>query len=164
MTDDDELPAHEAAAQALRYSFTATALHKLLGLRMLPTGDDVTIVEMPVTEAAFNQSGNLHGGAIATLIDVAGGTMAARAANFIPGVYTVVTADLHVRYLGRPKGDVVRAEARPMKVGRQLIIIECRVLDEHDNLIAFADFASMLVPMRKPLRPELGGDSAAPDL
>jgi uncharacterized protein (TIGR00369 family) len=131
---------------------------------MLPTDADVTIVEMPVTEAAFNQSGNLHGGAIATLIDVAAGTMAARAANFIPGVNTVVTADLHVRYLGRPKGDTIRAEARPMRVGRQLVIIECRVLDDRDNLIAFADFASMLVPKREPLKPDLGGDSGAPDL
>lgn len=163
MTDDDQT-ARAEAAKALRYSFTATALHRLLGLRMLPTDPDVTIVEMPVTEAAFNQSGNLHGGAIATLIDVAAGTMAARAANFIPGVNTVVTADLHVRYLGRPKGDTIRAEARPMRVGRQLVIIECRVLDDQDNLIAFADFASMLVPKREPLKPDLGGDSGAPDL
>ncbi|MCU1456637.1 MAG: thioesterase superfamily protein [Actinomycetia bacterium] len=162
MTDDETLRAE--AINALRYSFTATALHKLLGLRMLPTGDDVTIVEMPVGEAAFNQSGNLHGGAIATLIDVASGTMAARAANFIPGVNTVVTADLHVRYLGRPKGDTIRAEARPMRVGRQLVIIECRVLDDEENLIAFADFASMLVPKREPLKADVGGDAAAPDL
>jgi uncharacterized protein (TIGR00369 family) len=163
MTDHDQT-ARDEAAKALRYSFTATALHQLLGLRMLPTDADVTIVEMPVTEAAFNQSGNLHGGAIATQIDVAAGTMAARAANFIPGVNTVVTADLHVRYLGRPKGDTIRAEARPMRVGRQLVIIECRVLDDRDNLIAFADFASMLVPKREPLKPDLGGDSGAPDL
>ena len=80
-------------------------------------------------EAAFNQTGNLHGGAIATLIDVACGSTAARASSFQPGSNTLVTADLHVRYLGRPKGDVVRAEAQVMRAGRQLVVVECRVVD-----------------------------------
>ena len=63
-----------------------------------------------------------------------------------------MTADLHVRYLGRPKGTVVRAEARVMRAGRQLIVVECHVTDDLGNLIAFADFAGMIVPLRQPLR------------
>ena len=107
---------------------------------------------MPVAPGAFNGSGNLHGGAIATLVDVASGSAAARAGTFRPGENTLVTADLHVRYLGRPKGTVVRAEARVMRAGRQLIVVECRVADDLGNLIAFADFAGMIVPLRQPLR------------
>jgi acyl-coenzyme A thioesterase PaaI-like protein len=73
---------------------------------------------------------------------------------------------MHVRYLGRPKGTVVRAEARVMRAGRQLIVVECRVTDDLGNTIAFADFAGMIVPLRQPLRPEgaAAGDAHVPDL
>ena len=139
-------------------------LHKLLGLRFVPRNDDVVVVELPVRHEAFNGSGNLHGGAIATLVDVAGGSCAARASGFDPLKQGVVTADLHVRYLGRPKGDVVRAEARVMRAGRMLIVVEVRVLDNFDNLIAFADFSSMIVSRREPLQAAADSDPSQPDL
>jgi acyl-coenzyme A thioesterase PaaI-like protein len=77
-----------------------------------------------------------------------------------------VTADLHIRYLGRPKGTVVRAEARVLRAGRQLIVVDCRVVDDLGNLIAFADFAGMIVPLRQPLEAEgsARGDAHVPDL
>ena len=138
-------------------------LHKLLGLRFVPRDDDVVVVEMPVRHEAFNGSGNLHGGAMATLVDVAGGSCAARASGFDPTQQGIVTADLHVRYLGRPKGDTVRAEARVMRAGRMLIVVEVRVLDDLDNLIAFADFSSMVVSRREPLA-GAASDPRSPDL
>lgn len=154
----------EALIEYLRESFSLTPLHKLLDLRMRPAEDGVVVVEMPVREEAFNQSGNLHGGAIATLIDVACGSAAARSSRFEPGSNTIVTTDLHVRYLGRPKGDTVRAEATPLRAGRQLVVVECRVLDTLDNLIAAADFSAMVVPLREPLRATETADVRAPDL
>ncbi|MGH9050839.1 MAG: PaaI family thioesterase [Acidimicrobiia bacterium] len=154
----------EALIEFLRQSFTLTPLHQLLALRMVPSDGEAVVVEMPVREEAFNQSGNLHGGAIATLIDVACGSTAARSSSFEPGRNTIVTADLHVRYLGRPKGDVVRAEARLLRAGRQLVVVECQVLDTFDNVIAAADFSAMVVPLREPLRPSDKADVRAPDL
>jgi uncharacterized protein (TIGR00369 family) len=154
----------EALIEFLRQSFTLTPLHQLLALRMVPADGDTVVVEMPVREEAFNQSGNLHGGAIATLIDVACGSTAARSSSFEPGRNTIVTADLHVRYLGRPKGDVVRAEARLLRSGRQLVVVECRVLDTLDNVIAAADFSAMVLPLREPLRASERADNRAPDL
>lgn len=139
-------------------------LHDHLALRFVPGAADVTVVEMPVAPGAFNQSGNLHGGAIATLVDVAGGSAAARTGGFRPGENSLVTADLHVRYLGRPKTDTVRAEARVMRAGRQLVVVEVRVLDGDDNLVAFADFSSMVVPRRDPLPHVATIDRDAPDL
>jgi uncharacterized protein (TIGR00369 family) len=119
---------------------------------------------MPVRPEAFNGSGNLHGGALATLIDVAAGSCAARASGFDPLVQSLVTADLHVRYLGRPKTDLVRAEARVMRAGRMLIVVECRVVDLEDNLVAFADFSSMIVGRRDPLQRGAPSDHNVPDL
>lgn len=153
--------------EKLREAHSSTPLHQLLGLRFVASADGASVeVEMPVAAGAFNASGNLHGGAIATLVDVASGSAAARAGTFRPGENTLVTADLHVRYLGRPKGAVVRASAQVMRAGRQLIVVECRVADDLGNVIAFADFAAMIVPLRQPL-PMVGGapaDVHVPDL
>ncbi len=164
MADEGDSVDVTGIAEHLRRTFLVTPLHQLLGLRFLPVDDGSVVVEMPVREQAFNQTGNLHGGAIATLIDVACGSTAARASSFVPGKNTLVTADLHVRYLGRPKGDVVRAEAQVMRAGRQLVVVECRVVDPLGNVIAYADFSAMVVPLREPLRPTEGADVRAPDL
>jgi acyl-coenzyme A thioesterase PaaI-like protein len=69
-----------------------------------------------------------------------------------------------VRYLGRPKGEYVRAEARVMRAGRQLTVVEIRVVDPSGNVIAFADFSAMVVPRRDPLLPAHTADAREPDL
>ncbi|MCJ7436614.1 MAG: PaaI family thioesterase, partial [Acidimicrobiia bacterium] len=62
----------------LRNAFLQVPLHKLLDFRFVEMEADEVVVEMPVRPEAFNGSGNLHGGALATLIDVAAGSCAAR--------------------------------------------------------------------------------------
>ncbi|HUV11321.1 MAG TPA: PaaI family thioesterase [Acidimicrobiia bacterium] len=153
-----------AMEEYLRTTFYEMPLHRLLGLRFVENEAGRVVVEMPVRQEAFNGSGNLHGGAIATLVDVAAGSCAARASGFDAVTQSLVTADIHVRYLGRPKGDVVRADARLVRAGRMLIVVEVRVLDPDDNVIAVADFSSMVVPRREPLREGTTSDPSAPDL
>ncbi|GAA3979297.1 hypothetical protein GCM10023085_72040 [Actinomadura viridis] len=158
-----ELPPEEQGMvhAALR---EGTPLHELLGLEIVEIGERHAVLAMPVREEAFNSTGNLHGGAIATLIDVAAGSAAARGSGFEPGRNSLVTADLHVRYLGRPHGDVVYARAEVIKAGRQLVIVDCRVTDADDRIIAAADFSMMLVPLRRPLRPVPTAKDTDPDL
>jgi uncharacterized protein (TIGR00369 family) len=164
VTGTDELRG-EALLDHLRVIFHQTPLHALLGFEFHETDEPgVVRVSMPVRDEAFNASGNLHGGAIATLIDVAAGSCAARASGFDPVTQSLVTADLHVRYLGRPKGDTITAEARLMRAGRMLIVVEIRVTDPPGNVIAFADFSSMVVPRREPLDAAAGSDPRSPDL
>ncbi len=140
-------------------------LHAFLGLRATRIDEELAVLEMPVAPNAFGGTGNLHGGAIATLIDVTSAMAAARRNPFDFETHSLVTADLHVRYLGRPKGDVVRAEARVVRAGRQLIVVETRVLDPEDRIIATGDFSSMLVPRRAPLVPDTQStDPAGPEL
>lgn len=141
-----------------------TPLHDLLGLEIVEVGERHAVVSMPVQAEAFNSTGNLHGGAVATLIDVAAGTAAARGSGFEPGRQSLVTADLHVRYLGRPHGDMVYARGELLKAGRQLIVVDCRVTDTEGRVIAAADFSMMIVPLRKPLRPVAGAKDTDPDL
>lgn len=141
-----------------------TPMHELLGLEIVEIGEGHAVVSMPVRAEAFNSTGNLHGGAIATLIDVAAGTAAARGSGFEAGRQSLVTADLHVRYLGRPHGDTVYARGEVLKAGRQLIVVDCKVTDTEKRVIASADFSMMIVPLRKPLRPMAGAKDTDPDL
>ena len=149
---------------ALRLAFDQTPLHALLGLRFVSYDRGEVVVEMPVREQAFNSSGNLHGGAIATLVDVTAGTAAALGSSFVPGENSIVTADLHVRYLGRPRTDAVRAYASVLRAGRSLVVVECRVRDGEERVIAAADFSAMVVPLREPLRPTGTAERSGPDL
>jgi len=130
-------------------------LHRFLGFRAVRIDAEVAILEMPIAPDAFGGTGNLHGGALATLIDVCSALAASRASPFDFETHSLVTADLHIRYLGRPSGgDSVRAEARVVRAGRMLVVVESRVLDEADKIIATGDFSSMLVPRRAPLLPD----------
>jgi acyl-coenzyme A thioesterase PaaI-like protein len=66
-----EGPSRDELMDYLRSTFALTPLHKLLGIRMVESDEPgKVVVEMPVAPEAFNGSGNLHGGAIATLVDV----------------------------------------------------------------------------------------------
>ena len=56
-----------------------------------------------------------------------------------------------MRYLGAAKGDRVRVEARVVKAGRQLIVVQGEVIDGLEKVVAVADFSAMLVPVRAPL-------------
>ncbi|MGE5290581.1 MAG: PaaI family thioesterase [Micromonosporaceae bacterium] len=157
-----ELPQSEQ--DQMRAILHQTPLQALLGIEIVELGAAHSILSMPVREQAFNSTGNLHGGAIATLIDVAAGTAAALGSGFQPGKQSLVTADLHVRYLGRPHGDLVSARAEVLKAGRQLIVVGCAVTDSEDRLIASADFSMMIVALRAPLRPTPGATPTDPDL
>ncbi len=144
----------------------AIPLHDLLGLEFgLPEpGSTAAEVTMAVRPEACGPTGSLHGGAIATMIDLACALAAVRASNFDAATESLITADMHVRYLGRPRTDRVAAHAEVVKVGSQLIVVECRVADSEGHLIAVGDLSMMKVPRRRPLLPEADSHSGAPEL
>lgn len=128
-------------------------LHDFLGLEFVspPDGSNVAEVRMPIRPEALGFTANLHGGAIATMVDLTCALAAAKFSGFDPSRESLVTADMHVRYVGRPRTDTVVARAEVLRKGSQLIVVDCKVTDTDDHLIATADFAMMLVPVRRPL-------------
>ncbi len=141
-------------------------LHDLLGFEFdrPDKGSDVAEVRMPVRPEAFGFTANLHGGAVATLIDLACALAAARKTGFDPERESLVTSDMHVRYLGRPRTDQVIARAEVVRVGSQLIVVECKVRDDDGHLIAVADFSMMRVTLRRPLTPGKESTPGDPEL
>lgn len=126
-------------------------LHDFLGLTFdFDSGPaDTAEVHMPVRAEALGFTRNLHGGAIATMIDLACALAAARSIGFDPETESLVTSDMHIRYLGRAGEDEVIAHANVLRTGSKLIVIECKVVDHDDHLVAVADFSMMRVPLRQ---------------
>ena len=130
-------------------------LHQLVGLQVVsPGGDGPAVMEIPLAAGVLGAGGELHGGAVALLCDVACAVAASSASTYDHTTHVLVTADLHVRYLGPARGDVVRAEASVVKAGRTLIVVQADVTDGEGRAVAVADFSAMLVPHRRPLLQE----------
>jgi uncharacterized protein (TIGR00369 family) len=108
-------------------------LLRFLGVQLVPsTAPDVVVsMEMARTDDVLNLAGNPHGGASAALIDHAGGLAVGVALG-----HSGPTADLHVRFLRAPDGSPIRADARVLRTGRRLAVVEVRVYGQSGELAA----------------------------
>jgi uncharacterized protein (TIGR00369 family) len=149
-------PEDEAFEAELQRAFLDTPLHRLLGLHVHAVEETDwmgrAVIDMPVASGALGGTKNLHGGAISTLCDVASAWAARRASRMDPKQQTLVSTDLHVRFVSRPTETFVRATASVAHGGSRLIVVNCDVSDgERESLVAVASFSAMVVPVRLPL-------------
>ena len=137
---------------AIKEAFEEVPIHKFVGLEVVQPGyDGPAVMEIPLGPNALGRTGQLHGAVIALMCDVTCAAAASGASTYDHTKVALVTADLHVRYLGAARGTRVRVEAHVVKAGRQLIVVQGEVLDSEDRLVAVADFSASLVPLRAPL-------------
>jgi uncharacterized protein (TIGR00369 family) len=140
---------------AIREAFEEVPIHKFVGLKVVQPGyDGPAIMEIPIGPNALGRTGQLHGAVIALMCDVTCAAAASCASTYDHLTTALVTADLHVRYLGAAKGDRVRVEAHVVKAGRQLVVVQGEVIDGQEKVVAVCDFAASLVPLRAPLEVE----------
>ena len=104
----------------------AVPFHDHLGLEISHV-DGVGIAVMPLGDHVRGLVAPLHGGAIASLADVASG--AALNGSYDPTTAVPMSTDLNVRFLRQPKEGPIRAEARVVHAGRTLLETECVVTD-----------------------------------
>lgn len=107
------------------------AMHNL---RVVTVREGYAEVLLPASPNILNPLGNVHGGAIYTLCDVAAGTAAASRG------LVAVTLSANINYL-RPghAGEPLTAATREIKHGRQTAVYEVEV-HQGDRLIASAQF------------------------
>ena len=113
-----------------------------LGMRILRQEGGRAVTEMDVTERHANPMGTLHGGILCDLADAA---MGVAFAGTLAPEESFTTLELKINFL-RPfwKGRL-RAEAEVISRGRTVGLIQCRLLDERQRLIASATSTCMVL-------------------
>jgi len=151
MTDTAGEPDPEMA-RLMTQAFLDVPLHGLLGLDVIDVGHPgFASMAIPLKQPALGATGQLHGGGIAVLCDLVCAAAATTSTSYDHTTTALVTADLHVRYLGAARGERAIATAQVVKAGRTLIVVEADVKDDDERLVARADFSASLVPLRQPL-------------
>ena len=138
--DEDEARARfETAladhAQAFETFFLARFMN--LSFEYLPAGapdaeKEICRVTFPVTDMVRNPQGSLHGGAMATAMDISMGHLVAKVAG--PGA----TIEMKIQYMRPVIAGTVTCEGRFTKRGRSLSFMESRLMDEDGKLAALA--------------------------
>jgi uncharacterized protein (TIGR00369 family) len=106
-----------------------------LGIRVASIGTDEAVVEMPFKPSLATIGEMVHGGAIATLIDVAA-MAAAWATDEAPENPTGSTVALSLNFAAPANGVDLRAEARVAKRGGRLSFCEVTVTDPDGAVVA----------------------------
>lgn len=104
-----------------------------VGMKIEPVGEGRTHVTLQVQDQHLNPHGKVHGGVLATLADVAGAEAVAAGSESGPGI----TIELKITYLNPGEPGVLVADARVIKRGRRITIVETEVFQE-DELVAHA--------------------------
>lgn len=95
----------------------------------------VYVHRMYITDELRNRFSMLHGGVTATFIDTAMGSTAIQAEG---NDAKAVTIDLHVHFLAPGETGWLTAETALIKKGKTIIVMETKVTDEREKLIATA--------------------------
>lgn len=108
-------------------------LGELLGVEVVDMEDDGAAVELDADERHLNGHGTVHGGAIATLVDMA---MGAAVLRHDTGDDAPVTIEMKVTYLRPATPGRLRAEAAIRRRGKRIVIAEVDVLDADGEAVA----------------------------
>jgi uncharacterized protein (TIGR00369 family) len=107
-----------------------------LGFKLTEWKEGFARLEMPVRPEHRNTVGYLHGGVIASLLDIAG---AVSGSFGISDKFVSVTINLNCNYLSPHRADTVIAEGELIRAHKALFFAEARLYDpEHKRLCATA--------------------------
>jgi uncharacterized protein (TIGR00369 family) len=118
-------------------SETMRGFNVLLGYRLAEWRDDFARLELALEPKHLNRSGVVHGGVLATMLDVTLGYAGVFSAE--PGkLRRAVTLSL-TSFLGQAKSGLLNCVARRRGGGRTIFMATGEVLDESGNAIAIGE-------------------------
>jgi uncharacterized protein (TIGR00369 family) len=107
----------------------------LIGIELEEVGSGTATLAVNVRKELTQNSGVVHGGAIASLIDTA---TAFAIITLLGPQERVTTVDLTISYLRPVTKGRLRAQAKVVRAGRRLLVVSAEVLTEDSTLIATA--------------------------
>jgi uncharacterized protein (TIGR00369 family) len=126
--------AHLAAAE-LKRRLRTTNTAKQFGFVLAEAEPGRVILRMRVDKRHMQVHGVVHGGVLAALADTAGGLASYMAC---PRGTRVATIEMKINYLESVEGGIVEAEARVIRRGRHIAVVDCDVRDDHRRLVGKA--------------------------
>ena len=107
------------------------------GLEFTEVTERRCVVSCPMRPELLNPAGIAHGGLIATLTDVAAGSMALMADG---RAHTIVTQSCNIHYLRPGTGDTLRAESRVVRKGNRVCVVQVDCFSGDGSLAAVATY------------------------
>jgi uncharacterized protein (TIGR00369 family) len=121
--------AFESALQSYRQEFNTFFLARLYGME-ISYDEETCSVSMPVLDFMFNPQGSLHGGVIATLLDISMGHLLKRQ------VGAGATLEMSTQFLRSAREGQLTATSRFQRKGRQICFMRSEAIDAGGALIA----------------------------
>jgi uncharacterized protein (TIGR00369 family) len=125
----------ERVEAMLRGEIPGPPAAKLIGFNLLSTAPDKAVFDLQAGPQHANPMGTLHGGILCDLADAAMGIA------YVTGLEdgeSFTTLELKINFLKPVWNAHLRAEARVVKRGRTVGLVECDVVDETGSLVARA--------------------------
>lgn len=129
---------------AVKERFDASAFNEWFGAELLRMGDGEIEVALEVRAKHLNPGGIIHGGVIASLLDIAIG-LALRTG--LPVEFAHVTTQLNISYLKPCRQGRVVATGTAIHQGRRTGYGEASLTDDRGRLLARATGAFLIFPM-----------------
>ncbi|HUJ73568.1 MAG TPA: PaaI family thioesterase [bacterium] len=120
--------------------FPLPPIAKLLGIGFKLAEPGRVVMEMKTGAHLHNPMGTVHGGVLGDLADAAMGM--AHATTLAEGE-AFTTVELKINFLKAVRQGQLTADARVIKTGRTLGLVECHVRHEQDGLVAHATSTCM---------------------
>lgn len=105
---------------------------EFLGFRLIDWREGFVRMEMPVRPDHRNSVAYLHGGVIASLLDVAGAVCGSHGTS---GEYVAVTVNLNCSFMAAHQGNTVIVEGELIRRTSSLFFAQSRLLDPAKNLL-----------------------------
>jgi 1,4-dihydroxy-2-naphthoyl-CoA hydrolase len=127
------------------------------GIRITNADKDKLVGELDVDDRHLNNSGHVHGGALAAFADDLGGALAGL--NDLPGfrTTTIVSKD---EYLSRLRAGAAYRRAVPVHVGRRMIVLQTSIYRADGKLAAMMIQTQMVLPRGSATSASEGGGEA----
>ena len=107
------------------------------GLEFTEITEEHCVISCPMRPELLNPGGIAHGGLIATLTDVAAGSMALMADG---RAHPIVTQSCNIHYLRPGTGDTLRAESRVVRKGNRVCVVQVDCFSADGTLAAVATY------------------------
>ena len=133
MSNSTEQPI--SSADFMRQFFPNSPYVGHLGMQLVEIQPGVATLMMPFREALVTIGTIVHGGAIASLIDTAA-MVAAWSEGEVPDKARGTTVNISVVYLAAAQQEDLRAVARVLRRGRNLVYLDVEVTGASGNVVA----------------------------